>query len=230
LNPRDRTSRSASIDQAKFLRCENLLDFIKENLNIILSVVGLFCSAAGSLIEKVAPAHRRGVRGALIILAIVGFIVAAVGTVQQSEENRAQKQQIGPLMEAAQTTQDPSSQDIDERLDQIQAELRVNAPTGSDKRRVATASSKPAEHYFVQIDSDASPEALRTYADRLQRVYNVSGNFAGVVETRSGSASRYRLAFGQHLDRATAQRYARIADSLSLCPPGHVATIEPQPQ
>lgn len=201
--------------------------FFNDNLNIILSLAGLFCAAAGAIVEKLAPEHRRGTRAALVILAVIGFVVTAIGAIRQDADDRAQKQQIGSLMEAPQGTEEPVDKDLDARLDQIQAELSATKPAAVSKR-MAMAPSKPAQEYFVQIDSDASPETLRTYADRLQRVYNVSGGFAGVVETHTG-ANRYRLAFGQHLDKATAQRYARIADSLSLCPPGHVATIEPQP-
>jgi type II secretory pathway pseudopilin PulG len=209
---------------------EAFLHYINESSSVVLSIAGIFCSAAGSLIEKVAPEHRRGVRVALVVLAIIGFASTAVGTVQQTAQNSAQKQQIGPLMEAAQTAQEPSAQDIDVRLDEIQAELRPNASSGVENHETAAIPSKSErQEYYVQIAADASPEGLKAYAAKLQTAYNVSSSFTAVVEIPS-APNRYRLAFGQHLDKATAQRYMRIADSLGLCPGSQTASIEPQPK
>jgi hypothetical protein len=239
----------------------NALDLMTENSHAILSFVGLFCSAAGTLIEKIAPGHRRDIRGSLVVVAMIGFAIAMVGTVQQSQENLAQKQQIGPLVEAAQTTAPSPTQDVNARLDQIQAELQaiksrgVNAPNpaaaqptqdanarldqiqaalqamqASDGSNRDAASAEPApEQYYVQLASDASPEVLSAYGARLRRLYNLSDGFTGLVDKHDG-ANRYRLAFGQHLDKETAQRYLRIANNLGLSPTGQLASIELQPQ
>ena len=207
------------------------MDFLRENLNILLTISGLLVAAVGTIVEKLAPEHRRGTRAVLVLLAIAGFGVTACGAILQEQDDSTQKQQIGTLMEAAQASQ---TKELDARLDQIDSDLRAMAPPREELHRYTPPAPAPppppaAQEYFVQIAADSSAERLDTYAARLQRTYHVSASFAGVVEMRSGS-NRFRLAFGQHLDKATAQKYVGIANSLGLPPSGQSASIQPQPK
>lgn len=210
------------------------MELLKENLNVILTILGLFVAAASTIVEKLAPEERRGTRIVLILFALVGFGVTAWGTILQNRDDDDQKQQIGILMD---NTGTPLTKDLDSRLDQIDADLHAMAPAGGAHRTVVPTQTTPspsqaaqnAQEYFVQIASDKTPDNLNVFASRLQRTYDVSSDFAGVVNTHSGP-DPYRLAFGEHLDKATAEKYKSIANKLGLPPPGQSASVQLQPQ
>lgn len=209
-------------------------EILKENLNVILTILGLFIAAASTIVEKLAPEDRRGTRAVLVLFALVGFGVTAWVTILQNRDDSDQKQQIGTLMDNSGSS---LTKDLDSKLDQIDADLRAMAPTGEARRTIVPLQTAPspsqsaqnAQQYFVQIAADTTPENLNVFAARLQRTYNVSSDFAGVVNVHSGAVP-YRLAFGEHLDNATAEKYKTIANKLGLPPPGQFASVQPQPQ
>ena len=138
-------------------------------------------------------------------LAIAGFVVTALGTVKENADSLTQKQQIGSLMEAAQSAEEPSAQEIDTRLNQIQTELSERQHARAEWRQLAaTAEVLIIRSISCNWPKGSSPQAMEAYAAKLQKAYNVSDRFTGIV-TLPSTLNRYRLAFGQHLNQATAQ-------------------------
>lgn len=207
------------------------MHFIHDNLNVVLMIAGLLFAAVGSIVEKLAPEHRRGTRATLITIAIVGFVVTAIAAYRQELDSRKQKEatdtankQIGQLM-------DPNQGFLREfytHLARIEDQLHNLSPQhGAVTATVPSAVG--AEQYFVQIAADRSREPLEPYVGKLQRKFNLTGDFVGIVDIPS-STYPFRLAFGQHLDKATAMKYAGIANNLNLPPPGQTASVQQQPQ
>jgi hypothetical protein len=198
------------------------MSFIGENFNVVLAITGLFFAAAGTIVEKLAPPHRRITRSILVVIAVVGFLITAYASWLQESANRKVEAQIGQLI-------DPNGgvlSDVAAKLARIDAEVRTIAPAHTAQTPEAPA--PPKDEYFVQIEASSSAESLESDMRRIQKTYNLSSDFVGIVNIPGPFP--YKLAFGQHLDKLTAEKYASVANNLNLAPQGQSAYVRVQPK
>lgn len=208
------------------------MHFIGENLDIVLAISGLLLAATATIVEKLAPEHNRSARTVLVLVAIAGFGVTAFASFRQDRQNAKQQQTVDGLNKQIGALVDPDHgavKDINDRLSEIARDVDSLLPKPALQTHGVAAAPAGGDQYFVQVAADTSKDRLDPYAMKIQRTYNVSADFAAVI-TVHGSKMPYRLTFGQHLDKATAQKYAEVASSLGLPPGGQSAQVVAQPK
>lgn len=203
----------------------------------------MLLAALGSIVEKLAPEEKSVTRGVLVAVALIGFGLATWGAIRQDQS--VKKQQADTAAAEAATAQREkqlfdqlraslNAENVEAKLGVIEQDLQQLLPKPpairmeNPKGLSPVQSAGPAEQYFVQIAADTSQARLQPYVEKLRKKFNITDDFVGIVRIPNSSAP-YRLAFGQHLNKPDADKYAQLANSLNLSPPGQSAMVERQP-
>jgi hypothetical protein len=174
-----------------------------------------------SIIEKIAPDHAVVTKRVLVALTGVGLLVSLASAIQEHNAGVARDQAIGFLTKTVTGIpySSPALRRIEADMQQLLAHMGV-------KPSVVLAVSLP--QFFVRIAADNSRERLQPFLNKLQNRFGEESG-AVILNPRSGS-KLFKLVWGQHLDRATAEQRLKAANGLGLPPKGQSAEIEPEVQ